>query len=898
MNSQEKYIETINVQIQFLILEKFEQSNLALSYDELFKALHSDLSVFKGFSDNREGFVNAFNVMIQFLCGVDDEQDAEHENNKSKVLSASIEGDKIEFSKGEDFEAQFTYILDYLAKHFQLNLESDDSLFNDSYKKLADADCLIPQKDQSVFLRCMVEYLYPNLNDNESLTFDTQIEYLALREIYKWEQANAKKKSKPGESTGISVSEIVASLKENKALWHARNRELDDSAFDTKIQDILTRVENLRSEIYQSGYVKVDSVKELINLYSGQEADRDKPFKITYTKIIDNYKKWHTWRIAGDFQMYYSLLLQRLAGELEVQINYIHYEEITKDNKLIQPESDEPEILFNSHSWSYILTDNDISEFGTYFLPEQQGQEDPNNEVQINAINLNINPEIIRQCILERNRVWEDPKSGNQLYAIRVKDYNTIKEQIYFVLKKYSGAEIVLPDPVELSDTGKIVSLKSIGEGIGSSALRPIIDALEKKSESLPVYYTCERIGWEKGAFIGSSIIEKDAEYQLFNSAYITDPNRKALESAGDLSTWVELCNDTLKSSIPAQAVVAAAFSSAIVGALETGSIIVNLNGEPGSGKSTVQKLATSVWSRTDDLRITMSFNGTPLGLLQAMNNNNGVSVSIDDQSMGDESPDKYIGFVYKLEEGLSRRNASKNNTLSSWHTSIILSSETSILECHDETTRGVLRRMFEFLIRHGTLTRDADQALKIKNVTKENYGLAGPEFVRFLLTHDLLGSKLKDKYNERLEKVRKSTEDQRGSAQSMAERIAIILLTCDLVHDALGLSFDTDKVFEYLQDVVRRALMSDVSREEAIKILQKILPDVKAASIHPNDTYYHVPVPDFNRIESANGYSDKALRKILSQYGLTQENKTGSSHNITENGSSIKVISILKEVD
>jgi hypothetical protein len=888
VENRNEYIEAINIQIQFLILEKFEHSDLPVKYNDLFVSVHSALSKFEGFSDNKEGFVNAFAEMTYYLCGQGD--------GESKILF--LDENNSELSKAEDFEAQFAYILRYLEKHFDLDLNADDALFHDSYKKLKAPDCLIPESRQSMLLYYMIEYLCPNLNDNKTLTVDTQLEYLALREIYKWEQANAKKKSKPGDSTGISVPEIVISLKENKVLWYARNLELDDAVFDTKIQDILTRVENLRSEIYQSGYVKVDSVKELINLYSGQKTVEDKPFEITYTKIIDNYKKWHTWRIAGDFQMYYSLLLQRLAGELEVQINYIHYEEEkTESGELKQSESDEPEMIFNSHSWSYILTGNDVAEFSTYFLPEQQVQKESHNKEQTHAINPHINQEELEQYILERNRVWEDPKSGDQLYAIRVKDYNAIKEQVYFVLKKYSGVKTVLPEPVELSDTGKIVSLKSIGEGIGSSALRPIIDALEKKSESLPIYYTCERIGWEKEAFIGSSIIEKGAEYQLFNSAYITDPNRKALESAGDLSTWVDLCNDTLKSSIPAQAVIAAAFSSAIVGALKAGSIIVNLNGDPGSGKSTVQKLATSIWSRTDDLRIAMSFNGTPLGLLQAMNNNSGVSVSIDDQSMGDESPDKYIGFVYKLEEGLSRRSASKNNTLSSWHTSIILSSETSILECHDKTTRGVLRRMFEFPIKHGILTRDADQALKIKNVTKENYGLAGPEFVRFLLKHDNL-SQLQDKYDQQLEKVRKSTEDQRGSAQSMAERIATILLTCDLVHDALGLSFDTDKVSEYLQDVVRRALMSDVSREEAIKILQKILPDIKAASIHPNDTYYHVPVPDFNRIESANGYSDRALRKILSQYGLTKENKTGSSHNITENGSSIKVISILKEVD
>ena len=546
------------------------------------------------------------------------------------------------------------------------------------------------------------------------------------------------------------------------------------------------------------------------------------------------------------------------------------------------------------------MTKDDRIELGQYFISDQSAPD------KSGSPSVKIDPEIdqekIRQYTLERNLVWENPKTGDQIYAIRVKHYKTIKEQIHFILRKYNGKNILLPDIMELSDTGKIVSLKGIGEGIGSGDLQPIIDKVKKKSDSLPIYYMCETIGWEKNeAFIGSSIIEKCAEYPLFNSAYETDPNRKTLETAGNLSTWLDLCNDVLKSSTTAQAVIAASFSSAIIGALGKESMVVNLYGEPGSGKSTIQKLATSVWSRPDDPRIAMSFNGTELGLLQAMNNNNGITVCIDDQSLGDKATEdesnKYIGFVYRLEEGLSRRKVSRDHTLSSWHTSIILSSETSILECHDEKTRGVLRRMFEFLIEHGTLTRDADQALRIKNVTKENYGLAGSEFARFLLKHDIL-SQLQDKYDQQLEKVRESTEDQRGSVQSMAERIAIILLTCDLVHDALGMYFDTEKVFEYLQDIVRRTLMADVSREEAISILRKILPDVKAASIHPNDYYFHVPVKAFDKIESKFGYPPHALRKLLNQYELTEKNRIGSSHNITDSGESIKVISILKEID
>ena len=902
MENQDKAFENTFAQFQFLILEGFEQTDAPINYFDLLLSMFDYVREYfmKNFNKSfeKDGFSQAFSDTINTLC------------EKNALSLSGEDQEKPQLNKAENFEEYFSSVLAYIKEYYKINLEDDSAAFESAYSKLKSGDCLIPERKQSILLHCIAKYLEQDCYDNDSLTYDTQIEYLALREIYKWEQAYAKRKSKPHEVIGISVPEIAASLRKNKDLWHVRNLELDESAFDTKIQDILTRLENLKSENYKSGYVVANSPKELYTLYANVKNSKGKPqgkpFKITYTNIICNYKKYNTWRVDTDFNLYYSLLLQRLAGELEFEIAYPEFEDDKQsdsDKKSSPSKNDEVDIndtaagnsYCNIYSWNYILTNDDIVELWSYFLPNQN---------KANEFDTDIDDKKISQYIQERNLVWEDPKSEDQLYAIKVINYKPINEQIYFILKKHNGEKTVISDPMDFSNTGNIVNLKKIGANINSGDLQPIIDTTRKKSKAgdLPVYYTCKTIGWDGDkVFVGSSIIKKDNEYPLFYSTYDTfsdnvGPECKTLLSAGDLSTWLDLCSEAMKTSIPSQAVIAASFSSAIVGALETGSIIINLCGDNGSGKSTIQKLAASVWSRTNDPRIIMSFNGTELGLLKAMNNNNGVSVSIDDKSMGDDS-NKYIGFVYRLEEGLSRRSASKNSTLSSWHTSIILSSETSILKCHDEKTRGVLRRMFEFFVRQGTLTRDADQALKIKKVTGDNYGLAGPEFARYLIRHDIV-PELQNRYDEKLEQIRKSTEDQRGSAQSMAERIAIIILTCDLVHDALGLPFETDKILEYLQDVVRRTLKSDVSREDAIKILKKILPDIEAASIHPNDDYYHVPTPVFDQIEKNLGYPPRSLRKILNQYGLTLKNKTGSSHNITDNKKSVKVISILKDVD
>lgn len=232
------------------------------------------------------------------------------------------------------------------------------------------------------------------------------------------------------------------------------------------------------------------------------------------------------------------------------------------------------------------------------------------------------------------------------------------------------------------------------------------------------------------------------------------------------------------------------------------------------------------------------------------------------------------------------------------------LSSEISILDQCNKEKEGVLRRVYEFHLQQGDLTRDAQQANEIDSVTQKNYGVAGLAFVRFILDNGLQND-LEDMYAEQLKITRKKAGES-GVEQGLAERSALILMAAQIANDALGLEFDMEAIADCLAQTGKEAIrnfegnLREFSREELREIFNEILPDIQEKAIKTDDNYYHVPVKEFTEIEKKHHKEKDELRDLFNRYELTKtDNGTrASNHTITFQSKQYKVISIVKAVN
>lgn len=234
-----------------------------------------------------------------------------------------------------------------------------------------------------------------------------------------------------------------------------------------------------------------------------------------------------------------------------------------------------------------------------------------------------------------------------------------------------------------------------------------------------------------------------------------------------------------------------------------TGNLLVSLVGESSTGKTTAGCLAVSLGARSSSHgSMIFSFSDTANALMNSISSS--YPTVIDEGSLIRFNP---TSLLYNLAEGKEKgrmtgdRKVAECNT---FHTSIIMTSEKSILNMCDENT-GLLVRCFEF--EGVTWTKSASSSERIKTICEDNFGFVIPNIASLLLNMEQAGtiSRVKETYShyqsDFLEILRKE-----GKYTSFAERIckmiAVIALGADFFFKATGIKLDSleigKKVLEY----------------------------------------------------------------------------------------------------
>ena len=286
----------------------------------------------------------------------------------------------------------------------------------------------------------------------------------------------------------------------------------------------------------------------------------------------------------------------------------------------------------------------------------------------------------------------------------------------------------------------KIVDLAKYKLPVTSAKANYLVEYLDAfnndNEEKYKLTYTVSQCGWH----------EFDGEDYFIDprlKCEITDDDRKvdvtvddnnalshSLKSVGSLEQW-KIAYDLAKKSPVARLTVAAALAPPLLKILGERNFVFYTHGRTRGGKSTAMNLAASAVGKND---MVISFDGTNNGLLGMAAETADMPFFVDEKQSADKHlKDQFQRFIYNVANGKERARANKDGTIRQireWRNITLANGETELLG--DNATGGAYTRLLQ--LHAPDVILDAETCKKIREVTKNNYGLVFPKFIEQIL--------------------------------------------------------------------------------------------------------------------------------------------------------------------
>ncbi|MCM1237208.1 MAG: DUF927 domain-containing protein [Ruminococcus flavefaciens] len=237
-----------------------------------------------------------------------------------------------------------------------------------------------------------------------------------------------------------------------------------------------------------------------------------------------------------------------------------------------------------------------------------------------------------------------------------------------------------------------------------------------------------------------------------------------------------------------------------------------HLLGNSTTGKTTAALLfAAFGGSPIENGGFFMTFMGTDNGIMKAIGNNCGYPCVIDEFSTS-MSRKKWTDFIYTLADGNGKlrcgAGGSKVQEVEHWETVFLTTGEMSILrKCN--RNEGIRARLFEYQIE--SWTRSAEEADKIKNIAKNNYGLLTPMIAKELLANGADWLAGFENWRKRIKNKIHADKLLLGIGDRVADVVALYMIACEILGHVLNISMSKesmDAIFEffYLHIIIKNA--------------------------------------------------------------------------------------------
>lgn len=395
---------------------------------------------------------------------------------------------------------------------------------------------------------------------------------------------------------------------------------------------------------------------------------------------------------------------------------------------------------------------------------------------------------------------YPDTEGGKPILIGRLVQIAEIKQDIdkktVTLVLRYLYREEIREIEISRGDLTKfkIHKLLTYGVDVSDHKATEVLKYLMMQENYAPLISTHNQIGF---AQIDGKQVFKHYKTIGYESTY---NGPLLLEPKGTEEEWTRLVRTHIIGHSPLELALAIGFSAPVSSliAKETGLevLVFHIWGNSSQGKTTATRVAVSPFGspQTTEGGLIKSWNGTTNAILAQLRNNHGIPMAFDEASMQNGD---FTNLVYMLASGEERGRLNKNSELkenSQWSGVILSNAEHSISSKSSKNT-GIQMRLTEL----GSIpwTDSAKHADFLKEGLLKNYGHTGPKFVRYLMN---VGNEyVLDCWRKWKKICMGRIENPDNFASRIADKIAVILTTAELVNESLQLGLNGEGISEIL---------------------------------------------------------------------------------------------------
>lgn len=312
----------------------------------------------------------------------------------------------------------------------------------------------------------------------------------------------------------------------------------------------------------------------------------------------------------------------------------------------------------------------------------------------------------------------------------RLVNIDTDAEKLTLAYRKKNGRwRTLIAEKKVLASASSIVSLSEYGVAVNSENAKYLVkfltDVENYNMDIIPEVHSVGRLGWIDG--YGFSPYVEDLTFDgdlCFKAAF------ESVQETGSYTKWREMALKVRSGGVIGRILLAASFSSVLVGPCNALPFFVHLWGGTEAGKTVALMLAASVWANPKSGKYVRTFNSTQVGQELFAGFVNSMPLILDELQIIGNRQD-FDKIIYTLAEGIGRSRGAKTGGLqriSTWSNCILTSGEQPITS--GSSMSGAVNRIIEIDCKDEKIFEDPRGVV---GVIKANYGFAGRKFVEIL---------------------------------------------------------------------------------------------------------------------------------------------------------------------
>ena len=333
-------------------------------------------------------------------------------------------------------------------------------------------------------------------------------------------------------------------------------------------------------------------------------------------------------------------------------------------------------------------------------------------------------------------------------------------EKIRLGFYKYGKWNNILVPRSSAASSVKIVELADMGLDVTSENARLLVkylaDVTSLNMDAIPVVKSCRHMGWA-----GETFLPYTDEIRLDSEAQYKDLIA-SVSSRGDLQAWIRFTAELRRSTV-LRLLMGASFASPLIAKVNALPFVFHLWGGTGTGKTAGVMAAASIWGDPRPGRLVRTVNMTVNSMMQMASVLRNLPFFGDELQTVKSRYENYDNLIMQVTEGINRGRMTDTalQQQMTWQNAFVFTGEEPCTQ--NLSGGGVKNRVIEVECTDNVL----ENGNSVVNFINNNYGLAGPEYIRLLGKYPV---------RELFEKKMKNILDATGTSEKQAMAMALIL--------------------------------------------------------------------------------------------------------------------------